>query len=90
MARCDADKRSDLDPVVALPAGKRGLAPGALMHVQELPGRRADAMTDCSLHPAFRNRVLREAQVLKLNPQTDLLLAGAGFPQTCQVDGLPG
>lgn len=67
MARGDADKRelSDVDLLVTLPAGRTGLALGALlMDVQELLGRRVDVVTEASLHPAFRERVLREAQTL--------------------------
>ncbi len=65
MARDDADERSDLDLLVTLPSGKTGLALGALlMDVQDLLGRRVDVVTENCLHPAFRNRVLREAQIL--------------------------
>ena len=65
MARGDADERSDLDLLVTLPAGKTGLALGALlMDVQEVLGRRVHVLTERSLHPAFRDRVLRDAQVL--------------------------
>ena len=67
MARGDADKKelSDVDLLVTLPAGRTGLALGALlMDVQELLGRRVDVVTEASLHPAFRERVLREAQTL--------------------------
>ncbi len=67
MARDDADarERSDVDLLVTLPAGRTGLALGALlMDVQELLGRRVDVVTEASLHPAFRERVLKEAQIL--------------------------
>ena len=67
MARGDADttELSDVDLLVTLPAGRTGLALGALlMDVQELLGRRVDVVTEASLHPAFRERVLREAQTL--------------------------
>ncbi len=67
MARGDADTKelSDVDLLVTLPAGRTGLALGALlMDVQELLGRRVDVVTEASLHPAFRERVLREAQTL--------------------------
>jgi len=48
-----------------LPPGKTGLALGALlMDVQDLLGRRVDVVTESCLHPAFRARVLREAEVL--------------------------
>ena len=67
MARGDADTKelSDVDLLVTLPAGRTGLALGALlMDVQELLGRRVDVVTEASLHPAFRERVLKEAQTL--------------------------
>ena len=67
MARGDADTKelSDVDLLVTLPAGRTGLALGALlMDVQELLGRRVDVVTEASLHPAFREQVLREAQIL--------------------------
>ena len=67
MARGDADTKelSDVDLLVTLPADRTGLALGALlMDVQELLGRRVDVVTEASLHPAFRERVLKEAQIL--------------------------
>ena len=65
MARGDADERSDVDLLVTLPPGKSGLILGALlMDVQDLLGRRVDVVTKRCLHPAFRGRVLNEAQVL--------------------------
>ena len=58
-------RRSDVDLLVTLPAGKTGLALGALlMDVQDLLGRRVDVVTEDALHPAFRTRVLKEARVL--------------------------
>ena len=65
MARGNMHERSDIDLLVTLPADKTGLALGALlMDVQDLPGRRVDVVTENCLHPAFRNRVLNEAQIL--------------------------
>ena len=65
MARGDVTERSDVDLLVTLPAGKTGLALGALlMDVQDLLGRRVDVVTEDALHPAFRTRVLKEARVL--------------------------
>ena len=65
MARGDGDERSDVDLLVTLPADKTGLALGALlMDVQDLLGRRVDVVTEDGLHPAFRNRVLKDAQIL--------------------------
>jgi predicted nucleotidyltransferase len=65
MARGDADENSDVDLLVTLPPGKSGLALGGLlMDVEELLHRRVDLVTEAALHPALRERVLREAQPL--------------------------
>lgn len=65
MAQGDGDERSDVDLLVTLPADKTGLALGALlMDVQDLLGRRVDVVTEDGLHPAFRDRVLKDAQIL--------------------------
>lgn len=67
MARGDVDvqERSDVDLLVNLPAGRTGLALGALlMDVQDLLGRRVNVVTEAALHPAFRAQVLKEAQIL--------------------------
>ena len=67
MARGDVDaqERSDVDLLVSLPAGRTGLALGALlMDVQDLLGRRVDVVTEAALHPALRAQVLKEAQIL--------------------------
>ena len=65
MARGDADDSSDVDLLVSLPPERTGLALGGLlMDVQDLLGRRVDVVTEASLHPAFRDRVLDEAQPL--------------------------
>ncbi len=65
MARGDADEGSDVDLLVTLPQGQSGLALGALlMDVQDLLGRRVDVVTERSLHPDLRHRILEEAQVL--------------------------
>lgn len=62
MARDDADDSSDIDLLVTLPPGKSGLALGGLLlDVQELTQRRVDVVTEASLHPALRERILREA-----------------------------
>ena len=62
MARGDADDQSDVDLLVTLPAGGSGLALGGLlMDVQELLQRRVDVVTERSLHPELRERVLKEA-----------------------------
>lgn len=65
MARGDADEGSDVDLLVTLPKGRSGLALGALlMDVQDLLGRRVDVVTERSLHPDLRHRILEEAQIL--------------------------
>ena len=65
MARGDADETSDVDLLVSLPPDKTGLALGGLlMDVQDLLHRRVEVVTEQGLHPALRNRVLKEAQPL--------------------------
>ncbi len=65
MARDDADDASDVDLLVELPEGTSGLALGGLlMDVQDLLQRRVDVVTERSLHPLLRDRVLKEAQPL--------------------------
>lgn len=65
MARGDADDASDVDLLVTLPPERTGLALGALlMDVQDLLCRRVQVVTDHSLHPALRDRVLEEARML--------------------------
>ena len=65
MARGDADDGSDVDLLVSLPPEKTGLALGALlMDVQDLLRRRVEVVTEKSLHPGVRDRVLQEAQPL--------------------------
>lgn len=65
MVRGYADDTSDVDLLVSLPPGKSGLALGALlMDVQDLLRRRVDVVTEGGLHPALRDRVLKEAQPL--------------------------
>ena len=62
MARGDADETSDVDLLVTLPPERTGLALGGLlMDVQDLLQRRVDVVTERGLHPAFRDRILREA-----------------------------
>ncbi len=59
------DDASDVDLLVSLPPEKTGLALGALlMDVQDLLKRRVEVVTEKRLHPAFRERVLTEAQPL--------------------------
>jgi predicted nucleotidyltransferase len=62
MARGDADADSDIDLLVSIPPGRSGLALGGLlMDVQDLTQRKVDVVTEAGLHPALRERVLREA-----------------------------
>ena len=63
MARGDADDASDVDLLVSPAPDKTGLAPGALlMDVRGLLGRQVEVLTESGLHPAIRDRVLKEAQ----------------------------
>lgn len=65
MARGDADDSSDVDLLVSLPPERTGLALGGLlMDSQDLLRRRVDVVIEASLHSAFRDRVLDEAQPL--------------------------
>ena len=65
MVRGDADETSDVDLLVTLPAGRTGLALGGLLiDVRKLLQRRVDVVTERGLHPALRERVLKEARPL--------------------------
>ena len=65
MARGDADETGDVDLLVSLPPQRTGLSLGALLiDVQDLLQRRVDVVTEKSLHPALRERILQEAQPL--------------------------
>lgn len=62
MRRDDAREDSDVDLLVTLAPGTSALAMGGLlMDAQELLGRRVDVVTEASLHPALRDRVLADA-----------------------------
>lgn len=62
MSRGDADDDSDVDLLVTLAPGASALALGGLLlDAQELLGRRVDVVTEASLHPAMRDRVLADA-----------------------------
>ena len=53
---------SDVDLLVTLSPGTSALALGGLlMDAEELLGRRVDVVTEASLHPALRDRVLADA-----------------------------
>jgi hypothetical protein len=62
MSRGDSTDSSDVDLLVTLAPGTSALALGGLlMDAQELLGRRVDVVTEASLHPALRERVLAGA-----------------------------
>nr|WP_232504989.1 nucleotidyltransferase family protein [Rubrivivax gelatinosus] len=65
MSRGDANDDSDVDLLVSLRPGVSALALGGLLlDAQELLGRRVDVVTEASLHPALRERVLADAVAL--------------------------
>ena len=65
MARDDADASSAVDLLVETAPDTAGFVPGALsMDAQDLLGRRVDVVTEKSLHPLVRDRILDEAQPL--------------------------
>jgi len=62
MSRGDADEHSDVDLLVTLSPGTSALALGGFMKdAEELLGRRVDVVTEASLHPALRDRILAAA-----------------------------
>lgn len=62
MSRENASDQSDVDLLVTLGPGVSALALGGLLlDAQELLGRRVDEVTEASLHPALRDRVLADA-----------------------------
>lgn len=62
MSRGDASDDSDVDLLVTLAPGTSALALGGLLlDAQELLGRRVDVVTEASLHPGLRDRVLASA-----------------------------
>jgi predicted nucleotidyltransferase len=65
MCRGCGDDNSDVVLLVSLIQGTRGLALGdSLLDAQELLGRRVDVVTEASLHPALRDRVIAAAMPL--------------------------
>ena len=65
MARDEALEGSDVDLLVTLAPGTSGLALGGLLlDAQELLGRHVDVVTETSLHPALRDRVIADAVAL--------------------------
>ncbi len=62
MSRGDGSDSSDVDLLVTLAPGISALALGGLLlDAQELLGRRVDVVTEASLHPALRERVMAGA-----------------------------
>ena len=62
MVRGEEREDSDVDLLVTLAPGTSALALGGLLlDAQELLGRRVDVVTEASLHPALRDRVLADA-----------------------------
>ena len=62
MSRGDGSDDSDVDLLVTMSPGTSGLALGGLLlDAQELLGRRVDVVTEASLHPALRERVVASA-----------------------------
>ena len=62
MGRADSGEHSDVDLLVTLSPGTSALALGGLLlDAQELLGRRVDVVTEASLLPALRERVLAHA-----------------------------
>ncbi len=65
MARNEAGSESDLDLLVDIINGKSGFALGGfLSDVTELVHRKVDVVTEKSLHPRIREKVLNEARAL--------------------------
>ncbi len=65
MARNEAGPDSDLDLLVDIEKGRSGLALGGfLFDVSELVGHKVDVVTENSLHPRIREKVLHEARAL--------------------------
>ncbi|MCK4535655.1 MAG: nucleotidyltransferase family protein [Desulfuromonadales bacterium] len=62
MARGQATATSDVDFLVEMRSGTSAFALGGLlMDLQDLLGRRVDMVTPKALHPAIREKVLKEA-----------------------------
>lgn len=65
MARDEAREDSDVDLLVTLAPGTSALALGGLLlDAQELLGRQVDVVTETSLHPALRARVVADSVAL--------------------------
>ena len=65
MAKNEAGPRSDIDLLVDIQQGETGLALGGfLVDVADLTQRKVNVITEKSLHPRLRDKVLREAVLL--------------------------
>ncbi len=65
MSRGDEGDDSDVDLLVTLAPGTSALALGGLLlDAQELLGRKVDVVTEASLHPSLRERVVAQAVLL--------------------------
>lgn len=64
MSRDDGSDHSDVDLLVTLTPGTSGLALGGLLLDAQKLGRRVDIVTEASLHPALRERVVASAAPL--------------------------
>ena len=65
MVRGQGRDDSDIDLLVTLAPGISALALGGLLlDAQDLLGRRVDVVTEASLHPILRDRVLADAVLL--------------------------
>lgn len=65
MVRNDANENSDLDLLVDLEKGKSGFALGGFLEdVSKLVHRKVDVVTEKSLHPSIRDKILHEAKSL--------------------------
>ena len=62
MAKGAASPQSDIDLLVDLQQGKTGLALGGfLVDVSDLTRRKVDVVTEKSLHPSLKDKILNEA-----------------------------
>ena len=78
MSRCDDRDESDVDLLVTLAPGTSALALGGLLlDAQELLGRRVNVVTEASLHPALRERVMALACRCESRPRIGQGAAGA-------------